>query len=278
MKPKIHILIPTFNRSKLLLSAVQSVVDQTYTNWKLTIIDNGSTDDSVKLLKKIFPKLIKQKKININSYRADCMNTNMNRCMEEVGDYKYFKILMSDDKLNKNFLKIGISLLEKGNNNVVGFGSAIKLFDINDKVIGKRTYGFLGFEFWLSVFVRNYLGTPTSHIYRASFFKKKRFKTLHYMGDIVFVSDYYIEKKKFIFSKLYLSYFRLHENSDTGRSKYKIKKVYAKKYCREKILGKMIFRFEIFKKILFCFSKLMFAIELVFFKFKFFLSSAKNKN
>lgn len=42
----ISIILPTFNRSQLLKSAVQSVLDQTFPHWELIVVDDGSTDDS----------------------------------------------------------------------------------------------------------------------------------------------------------------------------------------------------------------------------------------
>lgn len=48
--PKISIIIPTYNRAVMLLEAVNSVLKQDYGNWELFIVDNFSTDDTVKLL------------------------------------------------------------------------------------------------------------------------------------------------------------------------------------------------------------------------------------
>lgn len=44
MQPLFTIIIPTYNRAKLLKKAIQSVVDQTITNWELVVVDDGSTD------------------------------------------------------------------------------------------------------------------------------------------------------------------------------------------------------------------------------------------
>jgi glycosyltransferase involved in cell wall biosynthesis len=43
-KPFFSIVLPTYNRVKFLPKAINSVLAQTYTNWELTIVDDGSTD------------------------------------------------------------------------------------------------------------------------------------------------------------------------------------------------------------------------------------------
>ena len=47
-KTEVDIILPTFNRSKLLLQAVKSVSRQIHQHWKLYICDDGSTDDTAK--------------------------------------------------------------------------------------------------------------------------------------------------------------------------------------------------------------------------------------
>lgn len=47
----ISIIIPTYNRSKSLLLAIKSVLDQTTANWELIIIDDGSEDNTQDILK-----------------------------------------------------------------------------------------------------------------------------------------------------------------------------------------------------------------------------------
>jgi glycosyltransferase involved in cell wall biosynthesis len=43
---KISIIIATYNRAQLLPKAIASVIAQTYTNWELVVVDDGSTDDT----------------------------------------------------------------------------------------------------------------------------------------------------------------------------------------------------------------------------------------
>lgn len=44
--PLVSIVIPTYNRAHLIGETIQSVLDQTYTNWELIIVDDGSTDET----------------------------------------------------------------------------------------------------------------------------------------------------------------------------------------------------------------------------------------
>ena len=48
----VSIIIPTYNRAKLVTEAVQSALSQTYTNFEILVIDDGSTDNTEEMLKK----------------------------------------------------------------------------------------------------------------------------------------------------------------------------------------------------------------------------------
>ncbi|MBR3584860.1 MAG: glycosyltransferase family 2 protein [Oscillospiraceae bacterium] len=49
MQPLISIVLPVYNGEKYLRQSIDSVLDQTYTNWELLIIDDGSTDASAQI-------------------------------------------------------------------------------------------------------------------------------------------------------------------------------------------------------------------------------------
>jgi teichuronic acid biosynthesis glycosyltransferase TuaG len=50
MKPEVTVLIPAYNAEKYILDAVNSMLCQTLTDWKLIIIDDASTDKSIDLI------------------------------------------------------------------------------------------------------------------------------------------------------------------------------------------------------------------------------------
>ena len=51
-KPKISIIIPNYNKGKYIEQAIKSLISQNYKNWKALIIDDKSTDNSKKILKR----------------------------------------------------------------------------------------------------------------------------------------------------------------------------------------------------------------------------------
>src|SRR4026209_101684 len=52
-EPKVSIILPTYNRAGLIMETIRSILEQTYANWELIIIDDGSDDDTEKLVTQI---------------------------------------------------------------------------------------------------------------------------------------------------------------------------------------------------------------------------------
>ena len=50
-KPLISLIMPLYNHERFVNKAITSIVNQTYTNWELIVIDDGSTDRSAEIVK-----------------------------------------------------------------------------------------------------------------------------------------------------------------------------------------------------------------------------------
>ena len=55
-KDKISVVIPTYNREKSILASINSVLNQSYKNIEVIVVDDGSKDKTKKLIKTIVVK------------------------------------------------------------------------------------------------------------------------------------------------------------------------------------------------------------------------------
>jgi len=92
--PIISIITPNYNSEKFISQSIDSVIYQTYTNWEMIIVDDASTDSSVKIIKKFQAKedRIKLIKINKNSGPAVARNKGI-----EIAKGNFIAFLDSDD-------------------------------------------------------------------------------------------------------------------------------------------------------------------------------------
>ncbi len=103
--------MPNFNYGKFLNKSINSVLKQTFDDWKLIIIDDGSTDNSHKLLK----RYEKYQKIKIIKQKNKGLNITNNIALR-LSDSDYIVRLDPDDYLDENFLNISVNFLEKNKN------------------------------------------------------------------------------------------------------------------------------------------------------------------
>ncbi len=125
------IIMPTYNRAATLKAAIDSVIAQTHKIWELIIIDDGSTDDTHKVLK----PYKKDKRIKVIQGQHKGVSAARNQGLEIAsGDYVYY--LDSDNTWSPNFLEImNLSFLITGRG--TGYASLL-LHDEHMNVIGYR--------------------------------------------------------------------------------------------------------------------------------------------
>ena len=63
MKPFFSIILPTYNQSNFLKKSLNSIINQSFKNWQLIIIDNFSTDETKKVIQSFNDKRFRVFKI-----------------------------------------------------------------------------------------------------------------------------------------------------------------------------------------------------------------------
>ena len=107
-KCKVSIIIPTYKRVKKLKRAIDSVLNQTFINWEIIIIDNHSDDGTKELIDNYNNPKIKILLIRNNGNIAKSRNLGIKKSKG-----KYLALLDSDDLWTSNKLKICIKALSK---------------------------------------------------------------------------------------------------------------------------------------------------------------------
>lgn len=121
------IVIPTYNRSNFIPIAIKSVLNQTYSNFELIIVDDGSTDNTKEVVLSITDPRIQYHKKE-NRERGAARNYG---CNKAKGDYIVF--FDSDDIMYQNCLSTAYEFIKK--NNPIIFHLAYEIRDSNNKLL-----------------------------------------------------------------------------------------------------------------------------------------------
>ena len=104
-KYKISVVIPTLNRINTLQRALDSVINQTYKPAEIIVVDNGSSDGTLKFLREQYPKItiITETEIGVSSARNKGIKKSINQ---------WIALLDSDDAWHPRKLEIQTSMLD----------------------------------------------------------------------------------------------------------------------------------------------------------------------
>ena len=203
---RVTIVSPTFNRAELIVSTIESIFEQQYKDYKYIIIDDGSTDQTIKIVQKLF----KNKKNcfylhHDNIGEAKTVNIGWNICNSE-----YFLQVNSDDTIEPNLLQEMVASLDS---NADAVGAYSDFYVINKT--GMVTENFKNVE-WnfidaLSAF-SCYPAAPGAVIRKSAFkdLKKIKDENFKYINDIKMIWNMAL-RGDFVYIPQSLASWRSHE-------------------------------------------------------------------
>lgn len=131
MTPFISIIIPTYNRSKIVRQTIESVLAQTYDNFELLILDDHSTDDSQLIIAQISDPRIKYIRHQCNLGFVSNWTYGV-----RLASGDYLAILGDDDLYKPDFLLNRIKAFQ-ANPDLLAVTGQFECCDINNNVIRK---------------------------------------------------------------------------------------------------------------------------------------------
>jgi glycosyltransferase involved in cell wall biosynthesis len=122
-KPLVSIISPTYNHEKYISDCIKSVLAQTYDNWEMIIIDDGSTDNTFSVAQDYAmkdPRIKAFTQKNIGIFRlGESYNFALSKCKG-----KYVAILECDDVWFSDKLLVQIAEMEKNPQCLLSWGKA----------------------------------------------------------------------------------------------------------------------------------------------------------
>lgn len=129
--PLISILTPTFNHEKYVGSFIKSLIEQTYYNWELIIVDDCSTDNNISEIKKFKDSRIHLFQQDFNQGPGAALNRAFSESKGEI-----IVDMASDDMLYPDYFEYIVKSFSE-NNNVGVIYSSLDVIDEYNKVYKK---------------------------------------------------------------------------------------------------------------------------------------------
>jgi len=219
---KVSVVIPVYNVENYLSECLDSIVDQTLTDIEIICINDGSTDNSLKILKEYANK---DTRITIIDQENKGHAAATNRGIK-LAKGKYIYLMDSDDILDTTALKETVKIAEEKNVDFVIF-QAINYYMDSDGYAKKEKYSMDELADYVKDKVFNWKDikeyifsiavTPWSKLYKTEFIKNNNieFPEGLVFDDNVFFWDSLFTAQRITFYKKYLFTRRWHTASST---------------------------------------------------------------
>ena len=106
----ISIVIPLYNKQNAIAATLQSVFAQTYTNYEVIVVDDGSTDDSFAVAKQVIGERLEVRGKVVSKANGGVCSAR-NRGIQEA-QYDYIALLDGDDQWDEHYLEEQVKLIQ----------------------------------------------------------------------------------------------------------------------------------------------------------------------
>lgn len=233
--PLISIIIPTFNRAHIIGETLDSVINQTYTNWECIIVDDGSTDNTAQVITKY---LDKDKRFQYHK-RPENKLKGPNSCRNygfELSKGDYINWFDSDDLYFKNAFQSIVNQYSIGIDVVVAKLESVDLLT-KRKIKENTIYSNQIIEDYFTGVISYYVCGP---FWNRLFLEKQDSlfdENLRNLDDWDFNMRMILQKPKMEYLNQVIIQYRFHNNSLSQEiNKFNFEEIQSEIYAREKML------------------------------------------
>ena len=229
----ISILMPVYNAEKYLNETIDTIKNQSFSNWELIIVDDGSIDNS----KEICTKLMNDDKRIKYIFQENLGVSHTRNVALENAQGKYIVFVDSDDLIHEDYLKILINSIEKNNSDISvcnfierKISNTGKIEDITREFYLKEVMEMAEMKDYIMDFGNSGLLNPLwNKIYKNQIIKENNItfdEKVETGEDFIFNLQYFRKVKKISFIKDSLYYY-IRRNNNSITYKY-IENMYEK--------------------------------------------------
>ncbi|HOS83129.1 MAG TPA: glycosyltransferase family 2 protein [Methanolinea sp.] len=191
----VSILLPTYNRGSTINKCIESIINQTYLNWELIILDDCSTDDTQNIIE-YYVNLSRKIKYYKNKTHKGLPGTRNIGLALSKGDLIFF--VEDDLELDRECLSILVETYSRLSKNFPVGGIAPRLISDNDAGKSGKIEPFIfnrytgEIENNYSINLDNVVETITLHA--CSLYERKKLLEIGGYGSDIFIGNYFREE------------------------------------------------------------------------------------
>lgn len=223
-KELISIIVPVYNVEKYLNKCLDSLVNQTYKNIEIIVVDDGSTDSSGKIADDYSNKYENVKVIHtVNCGLSAARNIGLDNASGE-----FIAFVDSDDWVDSNTFEAVYQMISSNNYDLSAFAMLLEYDTETEQHISEHDANISNQkELFRLILDTDYVcGFACNKLFKASLIGDLRFdESLLSCEDIVFCSKYAMNCKNAIYTTAQFYHYRQRNDSMTGEYKYSVRKL-----------------------------------------------------
>ncbi len=163
--PLVSVIVPCYNHEKYVTETIESIVNQTYKNIELIVIDDGSKDNSPKILAELSEKYNFNLIVRENKGLSATLNEGI-----KLSEGKYICVCASDDIYLLNKITTQVEFMEANPKYMISYGKKIN-FHTNDLKINIENKHYRSGNIFKDLLLQKILIPPASVLYRKEVFE-----------------------------------------------------------------------------------------------------------